>query len=114
MLGLSTSNAAQAIGPNGLRGWGAFLAVAGGLTTYATWVAKPALEKLALRWLAFALMAYVAWVITVVPFKQAVMTLTLGLVLVVLAEIRVGYIKLMYRLAQSHTPTPSGGEPRND
>lgn len=106
-FGVSTSTVAEAIGEKGLRWWGVFLTVTGSLVTYATWCAKPALEKMALRWLVFALLSYSAWLITVIDARRAVMTIVLTLILIVLAEVRVGVIKLMIALAEHNT---AGGE----
>lgn len=95
MSGATSSTIQQAIGSGGLKGWGFFLAITGILVTYATWRAKPALEKMALRWLVFSLLAYTSWLLTQVDFKQASMTIILSFILIVLAEIRVGFLKLI-------------------
>jgi hypothetical protein len=109
MVGIAKSAVTEAIGPAGLQGWGAFLAVTGCLVTYATWRAKPSLEKLSLRWLAFSLLAYGSWLIVAIPIALAVMPVTLITILVGLAEIRVGYIKLMLSLV-----THYGGDGEGD
>jgi hypothetical protein len=103
LVGVADSAVARAIGGIGLQAWGGFLAITGFLVTFATWRAKPALEKLALRWLVFSLASYGAWIIVVVPFKVAVMPITLVTILVGLAEIRIGYIKLLLDLATHHS-----------
>ncbi len=99
MLGVTTSTIQEAIGKTGLRGWGAFLAVTGLLVVYATWRAKPSLEKMALRWLILSVLSYASWLLTVVSWRQSVMSVVLSLILCVLAEIRVGFLKLTLDLA---------------
>lgn len=99
LTGLSTSVVTQAIGHTGLRLWGSFLALSGLLTAIASWRGKPSLEKMALRWLAFSVLAYVLWLVTVVPIERSLMSFMLGIILAVMAEIRVAFIKLMFTVA---------------
>jgi hypothetical protein len=99
LTGYTTSSVEQAIGNRGLKGWGGFLVITGLLVTWATWAAKPALEKMALRWLVFALLAYTSWLATAVSFRVAAMTFMLAAILIVLAEIRIGFIKLILAAA---------------
>lgn len=106
-LGLSQSAVTRAIGQDGLRAWGVFLVVTGVMVTVATWKAKPALEKMALRWLAFAMIAYSAWLLTVVPLRQTGVTIALAAILIGTAEIRVGYLKL---LLASKVPRTGGAQ----
>lgn len=97
--GLTTSSIQRVVGGEGLKGWGAFLVVTGVLLVFATIKGKPALEKLALRWLVISLLAYCSWLVYTVNIKQASMTIALTVILVVLAEIRIGFIKIGFTLA---------------
>lgn len=99
-FGISTSRIADLIGTKGLQSWGAFLTVTGMLVTYATWSAKPSLEKMSLRWMTFSLLAYVSWLCTLVNVSQAAMTFMLSAILIVLSEIRVAYINILLDAAQ--------------
>ena len=106
---VTTSTVEDAIGDRGLQGWGFFLMVTGVLVVYATWTAKPALEKMSLRWLVFALLAYTTWLMTVVDLSRAAMTLVLSSILIVSAEIRVGYIKVFLSIIDRTEDGKHGG-----
>lgn len=94
LTGLTTSAVQEAIGTGGLRVWGGFLAFCGAFVVWATLKQNAAHEKLALRLLSMCLIAYGAWLPLVVPWRNASMAIILSLILVVLAEIRVGFLKL--------------------
>lgn len=100
--GLTTSAVQQAIGGIGLRVWGGFLATSGTLVIWATLKQIAAHEKLALRLLACCLGAYACWLPIVVPWRNASMTIILSIVLIVLAEIRVGFLKLTLNYARKY------------
>jgi len=93
--GLTTSMVTHAIGQNGLRAWGGLLAFSGVFVVWATIRHVPAHEKFALRLLALTIFAYAGWLLTVVPFKQAAMSVVLAIILIGLCEIRVGFLKLI-------------------
>lgn len=95
LAGFTDSAISKAIGDTGLRVWGGCLWLSGSLVTWATWKHNAAHEKMALRFLALSLLAYVLWILTVVPLRQAAMTLVLAFILIGLAEIRVGYLKVI-------------------
>jgi hypothetical protein len=93
--GATTSAVNIAIGDVGLRVWGGILALVGALVVWATIHHVPAHEKLSLRLLALAIVGYVAWLLTVVPFSQASMAIVLATILIGLCEIRVGFLKII-------------------
>ncbi len=95
LTGVTSSVMKEAIGPNGLRVWGGWLFLTGLLVMWATWKHNAAHEKMALRLLALCMVSYVGWVLTVVPWRDAGMTIGLGFVLIGLAEIRVGFLKVI-------------------
>lgn len=96
--GLATSAVYLSIGGIGLKFWGGFLTLTGTLTMYATVRAKPALEKMSLRWLAFALLAYTLWLSMNIPITVGAMTYMLATVLIGMAEIRVGHLKILLKV----------------
>ncbi len=93
--GFASSAIQLSIGGLGLQLWGSFLMFTGTLVSYSAWVGKPVLEKMALRWLAFALLAYCSWLALQVPLSLGVMAYTMSFILTVLAEIRVGCLKMI-------------------
>lgn len=108
LTGYSDSAITKAIGPVGAQIWGGALALSGLMVTWATWIHNAAHEKLALRFLALCLFGYVGWVLTVVPLNKAITTLILAGILIGLAEIRVGFLKviLTYDSSASFTQPP--------
>lgn len=100
VTGLSDSSIKQAIGEVGLRVWGTVLMLSGFAVTVATVRARPALEKLALRVMSICMLAYMGWLLTIVDFRRAAMSLVLVLVLVGLAEIRIGFLKLLLQIGE--------------
>lgn len=101
LTGLGQSNITEAVGTTGLRIWGGFLALAGFGVVYATMAAKPALEKLALRWLSLCMFVYTGWLMTVAPLSRLAMTTVLVAALIGFCEIRVATLKWLLR-AERH------------
>lgn len=101
VTGLTESNVSEAIGPTGLRIWGAVLLLSGLGVLSATIAARPALEKLALRVLSLSIFVYAGWLLTVVDWKRAAMSVVLCAVLIGLAEIRIATLKALYRIAEN-------------
>jgi hypothetical protein len=99
VTGLTESSVSQAIGTTGLRVWGAVLLLSGLGVLSATLSAKPALEKLALRVLSLCMFVYVGYLFVVVDWKRVAMSAILCAVLIGLAEIRIGTLKALYRIA---------------
>ena len=97
VTGLTQSSIAQAVGPIGIRIWGAFLMASGFGVVWATIRAKHALERMALRFLSTCMFVYLGWLLTVVPIRRASMAVLLGLVLIGLAEIHMAVLKSLYR-----------------
>jgi hypothetical protein len=100
VTGFTESSIAQAVGVNGLRVWGAFLTLSGFGVVWATVAADRALERLSLRVLSICLLVYSAWLMTVVDWRRAVMTITLTVILVLLAEIRIAVLNSLFRTAE--------------
>jgi hypothetical protein len=100
VAGISESSISRAVGVNGLRVWGAFLMCSGFGVVWATIGASHALERLSLRLLSICLLVYSGWLLTVVSWQRAAMTLALTVVLVLLAEIRVAVLKALMRVAE--------------
>jgi hypothetical protein len=63
-----------------------------------------------LRLLALAIVGYVAWLLTVVPFSQASMAVGLATILIGLCEIRVGFLKIII----NYDDDPIEGVPHGD
>lgn len=101
VTGLTESSVSQAIGTTGLRVWGAVLLLSGLGVLSATLSAKPALEKLALRVLSLCMFVYVGYLFVVVDWKRVAMSAILCAVLIGLAEIRIGTLKALYRIAEN-------------
>ena len=99
LIGFSQSSISTVVGANALRVWGAFLAFSGFAVVYATFQAKPAFEKLALRTLSICMFVYCGWVLTVIDIRRAAVTTALVLTLVSMAEIRVAVLKALLRTA---------------
>lgn len=95
LTGTSTSVVTEAIGPTGLKVWGGFLMLTGIFVVWATVRHVPAHEKLSLRLLSLCMLGYIGWLVTVVPIKQAAMSILLAAILVGLSEIRVGFLKII-------------------
>lgn len=117
LTGFTNSAISKAIGSTGLQVWGGWLFVTGLLVMWATWKHNAAHEKMALRLLALCLLSYTCWLLTVVSFKDATMTLVLASILIGLAEIRVGFLKVVLSSdasAVSFTHPPTEGEDDTD
>lgn len=99
VTGLTESSVSMAIGTTGLRVWGAVLLLSGLGVLSATLSARPALEKLALRALSLCMFVYVGYLFVVVDWKRVAMSAILCAVLIGLAEIRIGTLKALYRIA---------------
>lgn len=97
LTGQSTSAVTEAIGHNGLRIWGVVLMVTGALLNVATALARPSLEKLALRILSCAMFAYTGWVLVVVPLDRTTPTVILAGSLIALAEFRVWHLRTLIK-----------------
>lgn len=80
-----------------LRVWGGFLCLSGTLIVVSTWISNKPLERLSLRFLSLGILVYMGWILTAVPLSRAAFTVALCLILVALAEIRVGVIKTLLR-----------------
>lgn len=90
--GTAKSMVTEAIGKHGLQSWGVSMMFTGGLLIVATAIARPTLEKLALRILSCDLFAYIGWVLAVIPFNRAASTVFLGGSLIALSEFRVWHL----------------------
>jgi hypothetical protein len=101
VTGLTESSVSQVVGPVGLRVWGATLLLSGLGVLSATLSAKPALEKLALRALSLCMFVYAGWILTVIDWRRASMSVLLCAVLIGIAEVRIGTLKALYRVAEN-------------
>lgn len=104
--GLTESNISRAVGITGLRVWGAFLMFSGFGVVWATITGSPALEKFTLRILSLCMFVYSGWLMAVVDWRRAAMTVLLASILIVLAEIRVSVLSALLRVAERKKPCP--------
>lgn len=100
LFGVTESSIVNAVGPLALRVWGLFLFLSGTGVVTATLSARPALEKLALRMLSICIFVYIGWLLTVVDWRRAVMSVVLGGALIGLAEIRIAVLKALFRASE--------------
>lgn len=101
LTGFTHSMIAEAIGQAGLRVWGGILSLSGGLLIAATVLARPAMEKLALRCMSLTLLAYAGYLLTVATYERAAMTVVLAVLLIGLAEFRVMTLKALIRQSEA-------------
>lgn len=80
-----------------VRGWGGFLMLAGTLVVFATWTRNKPLERMSLRLLSLGFLVYMGWLLTVLPWSRAALTVGMCLSLFVLAEIRVAVLTMAMR-----------------
>jgi hypothetical protein len=101
VTGLTESSVSEAIGPTGLRVWGAVLLLSGLGVLTATLSARPALEKLALRALSVSMAVYAGYLFVVIDWQRLAMSVILCGVLIGLSEIRIATLKTLYRIAEN-------------
>lgn len=87
----------KAIGAGGMQIWGGFMMASGLLLIVATSMARPSLEKLALRLVSSTMLAYLGWVIVTVPFAKAATVVILCGALVALSEFRVMHLRALMK-----------------
>lgn len=105
LFGVSESTTvSQVLGSGGLRLWGGFLSFSGVLVIIGTWNRNLALEKLALRLLSLGLLAYMGWVITIVPISRATFVVALCASFAGLSEIRIATIKAVLKPLPAKLP----------
>lgn len=98
MIGLAESNSiTQVLDPLWVRVWGGFLFLAGLLVVASTWMRNRPLERMSLRMLSLGFLIYMGWLLTVLPWSRAALTVGMCLSLFVLAEIRVAVLHMAMR-----------------
>lgn len=96
---LLESSIRSAIGETGAHIWGTILMMSGILLMHATIMAKPALERLALRVLSSSIIAYGGWLLVVAPLRRAGTAVILIGCLIVVCEVRIWHLKqLLHRV----------------
>lgn len=100
LTGFTQSMITDAIGSTGLKVWGGVLASSGALLVAATMLARPSLEKLALRTMSLTLIAYAGYLMTVASLQRIAMSVILTVILVGLAEFRVMTLKVLIRQSE--------------
>lgn len=98
LVGIAESTSiTRVLDPVWLRVWGGFLFLSGGLVAGSSWTSSKPLEKMSLRFLSLGLLVYLGWILAVLPPGRAVLTVTLCIALVGLAEIRVAVLTMAMR-----------------
>lgn len=85
------------MGDTAIHVWGGVLMTSGALLGVAIWFSRVALEKLALNLMSIALSVYGAWLAAAVPFSRTGLTITLLIIFVGLAQIRVAVLRRLLR-----------------